>query len=136
MRQLPEWRLTNRFPAFFDTESGSSIQMTAKVYGAMRELIDEYNKFVETINADINSFENDITKSNSEFKTNICNTLENYIKSIDMIIDEAVGYMKTNINATAREIIEDKIENGDITVGVEYNEETEEINIIMKEGNE
>lgn len=145
MIQLPLWRLTNKFPSFYDTESGSSIEMTAKVYGAMRELIDEYNKFVSDINIELSKFEADITKDNCEFKNSITEIVENHIKCVDMkmntftretnmMIDEAVKYMKTNITATTIAIINKALADGSISVGLVYNPTSEEINLITQGG--
>ena len=34
--KLPKWILTNKFPAFHDTESLTAIEQTARVYGKIR----------------------------------------------------------------------------------------------------
>lgn len=149
MRLLPHWVLTDLNPAFYDTESGSAIQQTAKVYAAMNELIKEYNGFVDEINKRITEFENGIIKSESDFKNCIIKTANNYINSLDIKIDkqnltiseaiarqdntiaEAVAYMKDNITATTTNIVNAAISAGTITITETYDETTESLNIIV-----
>lgn len=56
MFKLPKWALPNNYPAFYDTESATAIEMTAKLYGAMSSFADEYNKFADDINKAIEEF--------------------------------------------------------------------------------
>lgn len=56
MFKLPKWALPNNYPAFYDTESATAIEMTAKLYGAMSSFADEYNKFADDINKAIDEF--------------------------------------------------------------------------------
>lgn len=83
MQRLPIWVLNHRFPSVYDSESKTAIEQTARVYGAMQDLIDEYNKFAETTNKALEMFETDMVDSNSKFKKEICSIVENYITSID-----------------------------------------------------
>lgn len=122
MKLLPKWALTNLSPAFYDCESGSAIQQTAKVYGAMNELIEEYNNFVDEINKNITDFENGVISSNDEFKTCITNLIENYIKTIDLKIqmqdqdiEEAVSFFKTNLSESLEQIIAEMRESGELS---------------------
>lgn len=65
MQLLPKWVLTNPLPGVYDTESGTAADMTAKVYGAMNTLIEEYNNFAENSNRIIEEFKNS-TEQNAE----------------------------------------------------------------------
>mgnify|MGYP003293753474 FL=1 len=80
MKRLPHWVLTDSFPAFYDSESLTATQQTARVYGAMQELIDSYNQFVDEINGHIDEHENSLEKDVCEFKSKIIHTMENYIQ--------------------------------------------------------
>lgn len=149
MRLLPHWVLTDLNPAFYDTESGSVIEQTAKVYAAMNELIKEYNSFVDEINKRITEFENGIIKSETDFKNCIIKAVNNYINSLDIKIDEqnltiseaiarqdntisqAVAYMKDNIKATATEVVNAAIIAGTLTLMQTYDETTESLNLIV-----
>ena len=121
MWMLPHWNLTDKHPAFYDTESGTATEQTAKVYGAMRELIGEYNKFADELNKALQSFELQTKEENECFKKCITELVENYIKSIDLKIDkqdlklqEAVKSMTDNIATTTASILQNMRESGDL----------------------
>lgn len=140
MQLLPTWSLTDRHPAFFDSESGSALEATARVYAAMNNLIKEYNAFAENANTIIESFKAETDKEQECFKRCITELVETYIKSIDIKIDkqdkkidDAVRYMSDNIAQTASEIVNEKIANGTLLVGLVYNEETESVEIVASE---
>ena len=157
---LPHWVLTDYQSAFYDSESGTVLQAMARIYPKIEELIDDYNNYVKQINNIINEFQTGIIKDFECFKNCITTTMTQYIESIDtkmsvqdsMIadkfneidetlenkfneqdekIDNAIQYMKDNIIATATNIINQAIENGDINVGITYDEPTESLNILV-----
>lgn len=141
MQLLPKWILTNPHPSVYDTESGSAVQMVAKVYGAMNELIAEYNKMVDEVNKQIIEHQNSTDKDIDSFKECVTETIETYIKSIDikmseqdLIIRNAVDYMKTNIAETTNEVVEQAIILGKIIVSESYDEATESLNLIVTGG--
>jgi hypothetical protein len=134
IKMLPHWVLENPTAAFYDTESGSSIEQTARVYAKMQELIEDYNKFVDDINKHIADHEAGLYESNEAFKTCIINTIENYIKSIDMRIDfqdmkianqdaiiseqntrvdDAVIYFKVRVDETIEDLINEMKTSGE-----------------------
>lgn len=43
IENMPNWCITDKHPAFYDTESATAIEQTAKLYGAMQNLIDTFN---------------------------------------------------------------------------------------------
>ena len=140
MWRLPHWFLTDKRPAFYDTESGSAIEQTAKVYGAMQTLIDEYNKFADSVNKALEGFELETKEEQECFKTCITNLIETYIKSIDLAIDKqdlkidnAIAYMKDNIVSTTTNVIQDAIDKGTITIVSNYDPETESLNMVVTE---
>lgn len=141
MRLLPHWALTDKHPAFYDTESGSAIEQTAKVYAAMQELIKEYNSFVDEINKGISDFEAATVKDAESFKACITATVEKYIKSIDIMIDKqdlkidnAIEYMKDNIISTTTAIVQAAVDEGKITVISNYNPESESLDMLVTGG--
>ena len=107
IKLLPLWVLTNKRSAFYDSESGTALEQTARVYGKMQELIEDYNKFATEVNKAITDYATDLDSSFDCFKTCITDLVENYIKSIDMkidkqdmVIDNAVKYMVDNLKPT------------------------------------
>lgn len=141
MRLLPHWALTDKFPAFYDTESGSAIEQTAKVYGAMQELIKEYNSFADNVNTIISEFKTETEEEQKCFEVCITNLIENYIKSIDLMIDkqnlkidDSIAYIKDNLDESIKALAEQMLANGEITVRENYNPETESLDLVVGEG--
>ena len=143
---LPKWALTNTSPSFYDYENGSILEQTAKIHGKMNELIKDYNKFIDDINKSIEEFNSDTTNNIECFKENIIKIVEDYIKTIDLImskqnleINNAKDYMKENIVDTTTNIINEAIENGLITAGLNatYNSNTEGLTLsVVQNGGE
>ena len=160
IRPLPFWVLTDLHPAFYDSESGTVLQQLSRIYPKIQELIDAYNQFVKEVNTYISEFENGIITDFECFKNCIIKTMNDYIESIDMKvniqdtriseaienqnklisdkfdeqdtkIENAIEYMKDNIIQTATNIINQAIENGNLNIGVTYDEPTEALNIIV-----
>lgn len=121
MKNLPNWVLTNPFPSFYDSESGTAIQQTAKVYAAMQELIKEHNSFMEQLNNTIN----EINCDNQKFKESITQIVENYIK----VIDEKIKLQDEEISKYGDNLIKQAIEEGKIVAEPEYEEGTENLSI-------
>ena len=164
IRPLPYWVLTDLQPAFYDSESGTVLQQTSRMYAKLQEALNEFNDYAKQINTYITEFENGIISDFECFKNCIIKTMNDYIESIDMKvniqdtriseaienqnkliedkfdeqdtkIENAIEYMKDNIIQTATNIINQAIENGDLNVGIEYNPTNESLNfIVTREG--
>ena len=83
---LPKWVLVNKFPAFYETESLTAVEQTARLYGKMNELIESYNKYVEEINKSISDLETEKHADVQEFICRISCLTDNYINTVDMKI--------------------------------------------------
>lgn len=143
IKPLPQIALTNLQPAFYDVESVTAIQMVSKFYKYLQDMVNDYNSFANEVNKEITRFENDTNANYEEFKNCIQNMMLNYIESIDTkinnqnaIIEDAVDYMKNNINQVTTEIINQGIEDGTFNVGVSYDPEDEELTINVTEGSD
>ena len=101
INNLPKWTIPDLHPAFFDTESATAIEMVAKLYGKVKEVVDHYNEFTTDMNDRIN---------------------------------DAFDYLKTNLHKTCMDVINQLIKSGEFYVGVNYDEETESLNIIYTGG--
>ena len=134
MQLLPKWEMTSRHPAFFDAESGSCIEMTARVYNAMQTLIKEYNAFVEEINTKITDFDGDTKAEIEQFKVCITELVHDFIHCVeskidkqDTVIADAVDYMKENLDTSVAAVVNEMSDNGQIQVSLDYNEQEEEL---------
>ena len=146
IKHLPHWVLTDLQPAFYDVESGTSLQQTAKMYGKMQELIDLYNEFVTKVNKYIKDFEDGIIEDFEEFRNCIIKVMNEYIETIDTKINlqdtkinDAIEYMKDNLVSTVTDLFNQALQNGDIsaTLSESYDPTTEELTLsIQAEGGE
>ena len=121
IKLLPIWCLTETHPAFYDTESKSAVGQTAKLYGAMRELQEDYNTYVNEINETITAFINDVNADQEEFINSINKIVHDYIAMIDekiklqdKEIDDAVQYMKDNIATSIHDLVYELNENHEL----------------------
>ena len=113
---LPNWNITSEQPGFYDVESGTVIQMVARLYKKIKELIEDYNNFADETNL---TYEN--------FKKYV---LEELDKQND-IIDDAVKYMKDNFSETCNQLLNDLIDRGELRVLLTYNANNESLNLIV-----
>ena len=119
--RLPYWVLTEKNPAFYDSESKTTVEMTAKVYAKIQELIDDYNKFVDDINKEIELFEGSINNEQNCFEDKITKVIHDYIDFLDSkvanqdkVINDTIIYIKNNISSVVTQIIGEMKENGEI----------------------
>lgn len=128
LKRLPHWVLTDKHPAFNDIESVTAIEMVARLYGKMQELIDDYNTYVDMINEEIERFEKDMTESWEEFKNCITQIMNDYIATIDAKmnsqdakIDKAIADQNARIEEKFAEIDQEFADQNDVIAeAVEY----------------
>ena len=111
--KLPRWAVADTFPAFHDTESLSAIEMTARLYGAMNKLIEDYNKFIETIENSINEFTGNHENDFEVYKTALRQEFQDFIdvirlrdleqdnkltKAYNLMVDNLAEYVIQTIN--------------------------------------
>lgn len=111
---LPVFKFPDTIPSVYDKESRTCIEMTAKVYNAMRELQLDYDKFITGTE-----------EYQKEFECRIVKIMHDYIHSIDMKLDvqsaevkNAVEFMTTNISSSITEVIRTMNENGELSEAV------------------
>lgn len=66
MLRLPQWVLTNKYPSIYDSESKTVTEQTARVYGAMNEMIDGFNQQNETIEQAVDYMQKNIVSTATE----------------------------------------------------------------------
>lgn len=141
MRLLPKWAIVTPFPSIYDFESVTAIQQTARVYGAMNQMISEYNNFAEAINKEIVEF---IGSSETEI-SNFKDSIEKRIRCKFEDMDAAFAKMKVDVtnhadakiveiyqqylNEQIDLVVNEKIASGDINITLVYDPETETLNI-------
>lgn len=135
---LPLWCVTDKYPAFYDTESATAIEQTAKLYGAMRTLQTEYNEMVTNVNATITAFITDVNADQEEFENHITKIIHDYIAMIDekiklqdKRIEDTIIYIKEHITEVANNVMKEAVENGTIQVATVYNEQNKKLSLII-----
>jgi hypothetical protein len=134
---LGKWNLHDNKYSFYDLESLTLTEMTARLHGKMNELITDYNKFVENTNKINKDFRDGVIEDLETYETAMRQEFQDFIDVInlkvmeqDTKIDDAVKYMKTNLTANALAIVEQALANKDIAMSVTYDEETEALSFV------
>ena len=110
----------------------------------MQELIENYNNFVDETNKTIDEFVANTLEDQEAFEIKINQIVHDFtslvdtkLKTQDALIEEAIDYMKRNIEQTTRDLLTELISEGRLTVDLEYNPNTESLDItgvVLKEG--
>ena len=106
IKPLPSWALINRFPAFYEGESLTAVEQTARVYAKINELIDSYNKYVSEINVQLTELE---TKHNEDIECTIKTIVKitsDYINTVDLKLIHQDRKIKEFIDAYKNQIAE------------------------------
>ena len=122
MRKLPLWIMNQNKPSVYDSESATAIEMVGKVYGAMQELIDEYNSFATNCNKLIEDFTSGALKDAETFRTALRQEFQDFIDVVnlkimsqDKKISDLSNYVKNNIAGVINDIIAEMKENGELS---------------------
>lgn len=137
INKLPHWVITNQSPSFYETESGTVLEQTAKIYKKMNELIDSYNSMADELNAKINEYVVLRDEDQKEFEIAINQIIHDFtrlveteLKDQDTQIKNAVDYMTTSIQDSVSEALMKLVEDEKITLKLVYDESTEHLNIV------
>lgn len=100
IKRLPNWNMTNEQPAFYDLDSKSAVEMTAKLYKFVQEMTDTLNDYCADMETTVNNYKNFTEKDMVAFKTaieqkfqdftEILNTKYEYIELMISEIDKLI----------------------------------------------
>lgn len=150
---LPKWCLTGSNPAFYDTDSATVVEQTARIYGAMKTLISESEKAINELDKAMNDFKTGITADQETFKAHIDKIMHDYIimldekiKLQDKKIDESIVFIKDNLSEGVTQVINQMKESGELdeVVADSFNQvdsrvttlENTEYSLVLEEGTE
>ena len=119
MQPLPKWVLANPFPALHDFESLTVLDQTARIYGAMNQMIEEWNKMIEQIFA----FEKSETESREEFEMKLTKVIREFICEWEKNMSD--------LQLIAKDTINEAISSGAIKINEVYNPETESLDMVI-----
>ena len=87
MKMLPKWVIPSVSPAVHDLESDTVLEQTAKMYAAMQNFIDEYNKLAETVNEQTEEFATAQTEALEDFECKITKVLRTFMTDVNRTLD-------------------------------------------------
>lgn len=119
MNTLTKWVLANPLPAIHDFESLTVIDQTARIYGAMNQLINEWNKMIEQLSG----FEKSETESREEFELKITKVIMEFMCSWNQKTADLEMFVQTILN--------EAIAAGKLTITEVYDPETESLNMLI-----
>lgn len=126
IKRLPNWVLTENNPAFYDTESKTAVEQTAKVYRKMQEVVDVVNEFIDEVNSQLDLSETEAYKQLECFKTNVETIMNDYIKCLDT----KIATLDLDVTNKTTDYINDAIASGKIIITTSYDDGTESLNIV------
>lgn len=102
---LPKWVLPS-VSSIYDLESATLSEMVPKLYGAMRNMIEDYNKFADEINAEIETY----TESGSNSIQEIRESVERRLICKFNDLDSRFGAIKMELAAYAEKYLQENVQ--------------------------
>ena len=81
---LPKWIIGTAQPTFYEADSVTGIEATAKLHGKVNELIEDYNKFVDETNGIIVEFVNSTEQDLEVFETALRQEFQDFIDTVNL----------------------------------------------------
>lgn len=138
---LPTWIYPAGFTSVYDAESQTASERTARLDGAVRALIEDYNKFTEELTEEIKNFTAASTAEIDEFKRSIEERMRCKFQDLDakissfnisvktLVAEEAERVYADHVDGYIDQVINEKIASGEIKITLVYDPETESLNI-------
>jgi hypothetical protein len=138
---LNNWILPNGIPSAYDWESATALERTAKLNGAVQMLIEDYNKFIDELTAEIKSFTGSTAAEIAEFKQIVEQRLRCKFEDLDariaefnigvktLVTEEAERVYTEHVDGYIDQAINEKIVSGDIELTLVYDPETESLSL-------
>jgi hypothetical protein len=104
---LPPWVETGLQPAFYDKESGTVLQQTARMYARVNMLIRMFNKLSKNTKTEVERFEEAVNTRVTNFENSVNETVDNYIEQFNQLHDYVQDYFD---NLDVQEEINNKLD--------------------------
>lgn len=134
---LPMWNLQPNRPCFYDSDSATMLELAAKMQAAFNRMVEDYNNFAKSINAQITTFIDSTTANQETFQGGIRQEFQNFIGDVNLRLAEMQSTLDetiSNIDNIAVTTINNAIADGRLNVAVVHNPQTEDINIVVTGG--
>lgn len=110
---LPPWVETGLQPAFYDKESGTVLQQTARMYARVNMLIRMFNKLSKNTKTEIERFETAVNEDMTQYKHDINETVANYIEQFNQLHDYVHDYFDNlDVQEEINNKLDDMVEQG------------------------
>ena len=104
---LPPWVETGLQPAFYDKESGTVLQQTARMYARVNMLIRMFNKLSKNTKEEIERFEGEVNTEIETFERDVNATVADYIERFNTLYSYVHDYFD---NLDVQQEINNKLE--------------------------
>lgn len=104
---LPPWVETGLQPAFYDMESGTVLQQTARMYAKVQQLTRLFNELSTETRNEVETFETSVNNRVTEFENSVNETVQDYIDRFVALKDFVDDYFD---NLDVQEEINNKLD--------------------------
>lgn len=110
---LPPWVETGLQPAFYDKESGTVLQQTARMYAKVNQLTEAFNTFSESTTTFVNDFVEDTNTEIARFEKDVSDTVDEYIEKFNELHDYVEDYFENlDVQQEINNKLDDMVEQG------------------------
>lgn len=85
---LPKWNLYGNKHSFYEADSVTLIELASQLTGTMNALIDEYNKFADSVNSQVAEFMESTEQDHEAFETALRQEFQDFMDVVDMKFKE------------------------------------------------
>lgn len=95
---LPPWVETGLQPAFYDKESGTVLQQTARMYARVNMLIRMFNRLSKNTKEEVERFEGVVNDEIERFEGNVNTEIETFERNVNGTVDDYIERFTTLYN--------------------------------------
>lgn len=105
IKNLPHWAVSDSQPGFYDTESKTVVEQTAKLYKAIQDAIDVINNFCDDTEKTMNDFQGNTNQDIKEFKIAMEQKFRDFTETLNLKYSY-LDYMLQNIENLIKDLNE------------------------------
>jgi len=106
INKLPNWILNSNQPSFYESESATAIEMSARLHGKMNEVIDEVNRTEE----DNTRFKEETTQANEEWRETAESAMRQEFQDFIDVVDLKMNTIANEATRHAKSIMDKYID--------------------------
>ena len=132
---LPPISLWGNRASFYDSDSVSLLELSSKLHASMNEIIDDYNKFVESTSKSVNDFEREHLEKQEVFIVALRQEFQDFIDTINLKVqqqDDDIEKIVKNITSEVLKSVNEAVSSGKLTIKEVLDESTETLRFELK----